>query len=330
MLSANLLFYFFSGVLVFSAIMVDEKLIILTLFCTLFLSTILLLYFIFVKPRSLALVDKYNYLLLDLASLLRVNSLVNKFFCLVEVTRTYKTFIWCFILLMYFFMRDRTICVILHLVNYSYIALSLGVKVRRKVMKFAGDGASSQFGVKPINKVHNNISIVQSAYTIFSDKFLLDRDMLVGFKNPRITATFCKGVVIGVTKREYMKVLRRFYSSKGVKRDLTFSQEWKLFESNLIKDIKRKKWPTVSSRANQLLKLLQAKICRLSLSSSDEMAMKLINIYSMNIVIRYIAVNKVSSQSGSTPGVDNFTIRSNMNKIALLFQSKETKLKFVF
>jgi retron-type reverse transcriptase len=54
--------------------------------------------------------------------------------------------------------------------------------------------------------------------------------------------------------------------------------------------------------------------------------MKLIEIYSMNIVIRYIAINKIASQSGKTPGVDNFIIKNNSNKIELLSQSKKIKL----
>jgi len=54
--------------------------------------------------------------------------------------------------------------------------------------------------------------------------------------------------------------------------------------------------------------------------------MKLIETYSMNIVIRYIAINKIAFQSGESPGVDNFIIKNNSNKIELLFQSKKTKL----
>jgi len=54
--------------------------------------------------------------------------------------------------------------------------------------------------------------------------------------------------------------------------------------------------------------------------------MDLIETYSMNIVIRYIAINKIASQSGKTSGVDNFIIKNNSNKIDLLFQSKKSKL----
>ena len=309
-----------------AATMMDEKLIILTLFCTIYLSTILLMIFNIIKLTSLALVDKYNYFLPDLALPLKVNSLGNKFFILVEVTRTYKTFTWCFILLISFFCRDRMICVMLHLVNYPYIALSLGVKVRREVMKFAGNGATSLLGIKPNNKVHSNTITMTRKNVILFDKIKLDRDILVGFYSPRATATFNKDVVAGVIKREYKKVLQRFYSSEGVKRDLAFSQEWKLLELDLIKDIKKNRWPAISSKANNLLKLLQTEICQLSLSSSDEKAMKLIESYSMNIIIRYIAINKIASQSGFTPGIDNVIIKNNSNKIALLLQSKETKL----
>lgn len=56
------------------------------------------------------------------------------------------------------------------------------------------------------------------------------------------------------------------------------------------------------------------------------MAMNLIEKYSMSILIRYTAINKVTIQSGSTPGIDNFIIKNNSNKIDLLIQSKETKL----
>lgn len=54
--------------------------------------------------------------------------------------------------------------------------------------------------------------------------------------------------------------------------------------------------------------------------------MELIETYSMNIVIRYIAINKIASQSGRTPGVDNFIMKNNSDKIKLLSQSKKTKL----
>nr|WAK85008.1 hypothetical protein [Amicula sp. isolate GU52X-4 cfCalB7] len=150
--------------------------------------------------------------------------------------------------------------------------------------------------------------------------------MLVGFSNPRVTATFSKGVVIGVIKKKYKRVFRRFYSSKGVKRNLVFAREWKTLELNLIKDVKKARWPRFVPKANKLLKLLQAEICHLSLTGADIAAMELIETYSMNIIIRYIAINKIASQSGETPGVDNFIIKNNSNKLELLYQSKKTKL----
>lgn len=150
--------------------------------------------------------------------------------------------------------------------------------------------------------------------------------MLVGFYNPRIFAIFYKGVMIGVIKKNYRKVSQRFYNCKVVKRNLIFSQEWELLESNLIKDIKKNRWPTLLSKANKLLKLLQTKICWLSRLSFDKMAMKLIEIYSMNIVVRYIAINKVTSQLSYTAGVRSFIIKNKIHKIALLFQDKETRL----
>lgn len=46
----------------------------------------------------------------------------------------------------------------------------------------------------------------------------------------------------------------------------------------------------------------------------------------MNIVIQYVAINKITIQSGAISGVDNFIIKNNKHKIDLLLQSKETKL----
>jgi hypothetical protein len=59
------------------------------------------------------------------------------------------------------------ICVMWHLVNYLYIALSLRVKVRRGVMKFAGDGATSLLGIKPKNKVYSNTISMWGSSMVF-------------------------------------------------------------------------------------------------------------------------------------------------------------------
>lgn len=81
-----------------AATMMDEKLTILTLFCMLILPII-----IFMRLTSLTLIGKYNHFLLDLVFPVIVNSLKNEFCILVEVTRTYKTFTCCFILLKYLY-----------------------------------------------------------------------------------------------------------------------------------------------------------------------------------------------------------------------------------
>ena len=97
-----------------AATMMDEKLIILTLFCTLILPVI-----IFPKLTSLTLTGKYNHFLLNLALPVKVNSLKNEFCILVKVTRTYKTFTCCFILFkyLYFFLFERPY-------DLHYVALS--------------------------------------------------------------------------------------------------------------------------------------------------------------------------------------------------------------
>jgi heme/copper-type cytochrome/quinol oxidase subunit 1 len=75
-----------------AATMVDEKLTILTLFCTLNLPVTLLINFSIKKLTSLARAGKYNYSQLDRTLSVTVNSLGNKFYNLVEVTRTIKHF----------------------------------------------------------------------------------------------------------------------------------------------------------------------------------------------------------------------------------------------
>ena len=96
-----------------AATMMDEKLAILTLFCTLILPIIILM-----KLTSLTFIGKYKHFLLDQVLPVRVNSLRNVFCILVEVTRTYKTFTCCFILLKHlslFFLRPY---------DLRYVALS--------------------------------------------------------------------------------------------------------------------------------------------------------------------------------------------------------------
>ena len=41
---------------------------------------------------------------------------------------------------------------------------------------------------------------------------------------------------------------------------------------------------------------------------------------------RYIAINRITAQYGSTLVIDNFIVKNNNYKTDLLFQSKETKL----
>jgi hypothetical protein len=73
------------------------------------------------------------------------------------------------------------ICVMLHLVNYSYIAFSLEVKVSREIIKFAENGATSLFGTKPNNKVYRNIVTMLFLCRCFFNKNKLNKDMSVGF-----------------------------------------------------------------------------------------------------------------------------------------------------
>ena len=74
----------------------NEKLAILTLFCALKLPIVSVLILNIKKLTSLAFVGKYSYPLLKQTLFVIANSLGNKFYTLVEVTRTYKTFFLLF------------------------------------------------------------------------------------------------------------------------------------------------------------------------------------------------------------------------------------------
>ena len=112
--------------------MMNEKLAILTLFCMLNVPLTLSIDFVKKKLMFLAFAGKYSYSLFNRTLSMRVNSLENKFYILVEVIRIYKTFSYCFVLSICFsyLLKDRLICVMMYLVNSFYIALSLRVKVR--------------------------------------------------------------------------------------------------------------------------------------------------------------------------------------------------------
>ena len=303
-----------------AATMMDEKLTILTLFCISILPII-----IFKKLTSLDVIGKYNCSLLNPVFLVKDNSFGNKFWILVEITRIYITFICCLILLkyLYFCLRDRIICVMLHLVSYPYIAFSLVVKMRRMITKFAGYGTTGLLE-QSNNKVYSWTITERYASTD------INKTMLVGLSNPRIFAIFSKVVKIRVIKTKYKQILRRFCSKNKLEHKLIFTHEWRLLELSLMNSVKKAQWPLFVTKTNQLLKLLQAKICYLSSKSANKTAMKLIKTYSMNIVIRYIAVNRIAAQSDTTPSIGNCIIKNNKHKLNLLSQSKKTKSRISF
>ena len=55
--------------------------------------------------------------------------------------------------------------------------------------------------------------------------------------------------------------------------------------------------------------------------------MKLVEIYFMNLLLRYICINSTVIQSNSTLRNNNFTFRDENNKMVLLMKTKEIKLK---
>ena len=73
-----------------------------------------------------------------------------------------------------------------------------------------------------INKVYSNIDVLD---VILFNKVELDRDMSVGFINPRVTAIFNVSVVVKVIKKDYARVLNYVTIGKEIKHHLGFAYE---------------------------------------------------------------------------------------------------------
>jgi len=120
-------------------------------------------------------------------------------------------------------------------------------------------------------------------------------------------------------------LLQGSYHNKRVEQDYPILQQWNIVESKLINSLKHGRWPKLNSEAKNVIKLIQAEICYHSLNNANEKAMKRIESYSMNILLRFISINIIDSKPDTMSEYPFF--KEEKDKILLLFETKETKFK---
>ena len=106
----------------------------------------------------------------------------------------------------------------------------------------------------------------------------------------------------------------------------SFVKNGKQVDFTILKNMQQIVLLMVSIKSDEILDLLQKKICRFSLTDVDEKVTWLVELYFMRSLLRYLAINKVAVQAGKISGFDSFTIRNVKGKIILRPVSKETPL----
>ena len=125
-----------------------------------------------------------------------------------------------------------------------------------------------------------------------------------------------KGVTIGVGKVIYRRV-HRWSQFDGDGIDLVKDKFLLEAESDLLKCIKNKVWPKRIGKSKQVLEILQYRICKLSYDGKLQEAMDLVSKTAHFPIVRFMAINKVAINSGSTPGKDGKVLVTEMDKLKM-------------
>lgn len=184
-----------------AATMMNEKLMILISICMFFSIILFTVWIIYGMYKYFPLVYIY--------SINQVNFLGNRFYNLEKFTRTFEVLVIYFnsLFLNIFQQKSRMICYMLHQINYTYIIFSLGIKVNREIVKIARHGVSSLLGIKTKYRNLRHLCIGHFVKGIFLIKNLSDRNTLVRLIGLRANATFNRGVLVGVARKEFKFVL---------------------------------------------------------------------------------------------------------------------------
>eukprot|EP00803_Ostreobium_quekettii_P003911 evm.model.scf_8.2 EVM.evm.TU.scf_8.2 scf_8:27198-29912(-) len=205
-----------------------------------------------------------------------------------------------------------------HLVSYSHITLKLGAKASLEIANHVRNNFSGASSTR-----QNHYPNPQSAF-----KVLGEMRTLVALHPERfrcrvgIGTTLGKGVSIGTMMRTNpLSDPRHYISSIGPSCcDEYFGDHI----NELVKQIKSGTWPKGESATmlEKALCKLQEDICQLSSTNHKKEALALIDKYTFNVAVRFIAIRKIRSQSGSVAGTDRITLKSDSDCLEMLRQSR--------
>ena len=144
-------------------------------------------------------------------------------------------------------------------------------------------------------------------------------------------ASSCQNAVPqGDVRKVKYKLSRRWASSTNdplwydIERVKT---EMSLHQSEILSTVNNNTWPKPKSNYLETLVSLQKIICSLSLVNKEEEAMSIISKYYGHILIRFLAINRVSRNSGDTAGTDGKILISNNDKYRMLRDTSLSNFK---
>jgi len=241
-----------------------------------------------------------------------------------------------------------------HYIRYVKIGFSLDLKLRNVISFNAKYGGSGQFSRNTILlKVHEFITTIVNSedymygsenFDKFNEKRLLDFQIngeIFNINRKKISkinnkylwrgASLCRNVVSqgGVYKVKY-ETCRRWVSSSNdsLWYDIdVVKSRMILHKSEILNSLDEDLWPESKSRYFETLALLQKVICSLSIANKDKEAMVLISKYFGHIVIRFLAINRVSTISGNISGIDGKKLKSKSDKYLTLNETNLSKFK---
>lgn len=238
-----------------------------------------------------------------------------------------------------------------HYVSYYYITSSLEVKVIPSIAKNAGYRLTGSivnnfnFCLRRLGKGSIDIGKQRNSYCNTSKELLQEKQTLVCLetRNPYVSRRYTcfrfgasaileTGLISNLTRSvlagteeesNQLSDQRRFSTSLAFAFNQRFREAKKrrdpvkdpYFKSmdELIEQIRNGVWPKyrLATHIERELTALQKEICTLCLTNQKEAAMELVEKYTFNIAVRFVAIRKIRMQSGSVPGVDNNTLISD-------------------
>jgi len=143
----------------------------------------------------------------------------------------------------------------------------------------------------------------------------------------RGNATHKRGVLLGVGQLRLQNCHRRYFSEMKKGGWFTSLANIERIEVSVIKSIKVGSWPKLTVPLNSLLFDCQSEICRLAVAGNKVECFKLINKLSRSVFIRYIAICRVSSHSGGTPGPNGETLKTAADKLSIYKMTGVAKMQ---